>query len=207
MDKKVGRTGPRRSRGLGPLTLGRGIVDDCSQDLRVVGDGSRLRLALRPGSGPSRIYPGPHRQRRGRGRRPVGRSPMSPELTEAVTQAADPAADGPARPPGRHRGAPVVRADGAGRIRARHEGLAVPGRVVVLGGHHPRRRCYQQIGGSGPPKAEKKPLPSRVPRRPGRSHSGWLISKADAPPSAGGCRAAPPRAGAHPRGRAPARGP
>jgi hypothetical protein len=58
------------------------------------------------------------------------------------------------------RRAPVVRADGAGRIRARYEGLAVPGRVVVLCWHHPRRRCYQQIGGSGPPKTDEKSSPA-----------------------------------------------
>jgi hypothetical protein len=59
------------------------------------------------------------------------------------------------------RRAPVVRADGAGRIRARYEGLAVPGKVMVLGGYRPRKRCYQQIGGSGPPKTEKKLSPGR----------------------------------------------
>jgi hypothetical protein len=56
----------------------------------------------------------------------------------------------------------VVIADGAGWIRAWFEALAVPGKVMVLCWYHLRKRCYQQISGSGPPKAEKKPLLGRV---------------------------------------------
>jgi hypothetical protein len=53
----------------------------------------------------------------------------------------------------------VVRADGAGRIRDRYEGLEVLGQIMVLGGYHTRRRCYRQIGGSDLPKAETRPSP------------------------------------------------
>jgi hypothetical protein len=56
----------------------------------------------------------------------------------------------------------VVLADGAGWIRAWYEALAVPGKAMVLCWYHLRKRCYQQISGSGLPKAGKKPLLGRV---------------------------------------------
>jgi hypothetical protein len=56
----------------------------------------------------------------------------------------------------------LVLADGAGRIRAWFEALAVPSKVMVLCWYHLRKRCYQQISGSGLPKAQKKPLLGRV---------------------------------------------
>ena len=56
----------------------------------------------------------------------------------------------------------VVIADGAGWIRAWFEGLAVPGKVMVLCWYHLRKRCYQKVSGSGLPKAAKKPLLGRV---------------------------------------------
>jgi hypothetical protein len=57
---------------------------------------------------------------------------------------------------------PVVIADGAGWIRAWFEGLAVPGKVMILCWYHLRERCYQKISGSGLPKDQKKPLLGRV---------------------------------------------
>ena len=59
--------------------------------------------------------------------------------------------------------------------------------------------------GRGPPDAGVRAGAGsrRVPGRPGRSHAGWPISKNRASPPPvrrRGCRAAPPRAGAHPRG-------
>ena len=56
----------------------------------------------------------------------------------------------------------VVVADGAGWIRAWFEGLAVPGKAMVLCWYHLRKRCYQKVSGSGLPKADKKPLLGRV---------------------------------------------
>ena len=56
----------------------------------------------------------------------------------------------------------MVLADGAGWFRAWFEGLAVPGKVMVLCWYHLRKRCYQKISGSGLPKADKKPLLGRV---------------------------------------------
>jgi len=56
----------------------------------------------------------------------------------------------------------VVIADGAGWIRAWYEALAAPGKAMVLCWYHLRKRCYQQISGSGLPKAGKKPLLGRV---------------------------------------------
>lgn len=56
----------------------------------------------------------------------------------------------------------VVIADGAGWIRAWFEALAVPGKVMVLCWYHLRKRCYQQISGSGLPKADEKRLLGRV---------------------------------------------
>ena len=56
----------------------------------------------------------------------------------------------------------VVLADGAGWIRSWYEGLAVPGKAMVLCWYHLRKRCYQKISGSGLPKADKKPLLGRV---------------------------------------------
>jgi hypothetical protein len=56
----------------------------------------------------------------------------------------------------------VVLADGAGWFRAWFEGLAVPGKVMVLCWYHLRKRCYQKISGSGLPKADKEPLPGLV---------------------------------------------
>ena len=51
----------------------------------------------------------------------------------------------------------VVLADGAGWIRAWFDGLAVPGKVMILCWYHLRKRCYQKVSGSGLPKAQKKP--------------------------------------------------
>jgi hypothetical protein len=56
----------------------------------------------------------------------------------------------------------VALADGAGWIRAWFEALPVPGKVMVLCWYHLRKRCSQQISGSGLPKADKKPLLGRV---------------------------------------------
>lgn len=56
----------------------------------------------------------------------------------------------------------VVIADGAGWIRAWYEALRVPGKAMVLCWYHLRKRCYQQISGSGLPKADKRPLLGRV---------------------------------------------
>jgi len=56
----------------------------------------------------------------------------------------------------------VVIADGAGWIRAWFEALAVPCKAMVLCWYHLRKRCYQQISGSGLPKATKKSLLGRV---------------------------------------------
>jgi hypothetical protein len=56
----------------------------------------------------------------------------------------------------------LVLADGAGWIRAWFEGLAVPGKAMVLCWYHLRKRCYQKVSGSGLPKAQKKPLLGRV---------------------------------------------
>ena len=56
----------------------------------------------------------------------------------------------------------VVLADGAGWIRAWFEALAVPAKAMVLCWYHLRKRCYQQISGSGLPKDRKKPLLGRV---------------------------------------------
>lgn len=58
----------------------------------------------------------------------------------------------------------LVIADGAGWIRAWFEALAVPGKVMVLCWYHLRQRCYQQISGSGLPKATKRQLFVRVLR-------------------------------------------
>ena len=41
----------------------------------------------------------------------------------------------------------------------RYEGLEVPDQVHSMGGYQPRTRCYQPVGGSGPPKAEETPSP------------------------------------------------
>jgi hypothetical protein len=56
----------------------------------------------------------------------------------------------------------AVLADGAGWIRAWFEGLAVPGKAMILCRYHLRKRCYQKVSGSGLPKAEKKSLLGRV---------------------------------------------
>jgi hypothetical protein len=56
----------------------------------------------------------------------------------------------------------LVLADGAGWVRAWYEGLAVPGKAMVLCWYHLRKRCYQKISGSGLPKAQKKPPLGRV---------------------------------------------